>query len=88
MLSVVEEFVTKHKIEAHIAICFVALKVYKELYRILKQTNIKMGVDKVLNMAKTITTIQVQIPNSKEIISKTMIMERHKRIEKLFDKSF
>jgi hypothetical protein len=53
-----------------------------------KITNIKMGVDKVLNMAKTITTIQVQVPNSKEIISKTMIMERHKRIEKLFDNSF
>jgi hypothetical protein len=67
---------------------FRCIKVYKELYRILKQTNIKMGVDKVLNMAKTITTIQVQIPNSKEIISKTMIMERHKRIEKLFDDSF
>jgi transposase len=79
---------TRKRIEAHIAICFVALKVYKELYRILKLTNIKLGVDKVLNMAKTITTIQVQVPNSKEIISKTMIMERHKRIEKLFDDSF
>jgi hypothetical protein len=47
-----------------------------------------MEVDKVLNMAKTITTIQVQVPNSKEIISKTIIMEQHKRIEKLFDDSF
>ena len=79
---------THKRIEAHIAICFVALKVYKELDRILKTTNINMSVDKVLNMAKTITTIQVKLPLNNQSISKTMIMKWHKRIEKLFDENF
>ena len=45
---------------AHICICFVALKVYKELERMLKVSEIKMSVDKVLALAKTITTIQIK----------------------------
>ena len=48
---------TRKRIEAHICICFVALKVYKELERMLKVSEIKMSVDKVLALAKTITTI-------------------------------
>lgn len=39
-------------IEAHICICFVALKVYKELERMLKVSDIKMNIDKVLALAK------------------------------------
>lgn len=38
--------------EAHICICFVALKVYKELERMLKVSDIKMNIDKVLALAK------------------------------------
>ena len=79
---------TNKRIEAHICICFVALKVYKELERILKQTSINMSVDKVLNMARTITTIQIKMPLNNQILSKTMIMKRHKRIESLFDEHF
>jgi transposase len=79
---------TPKRIAAHICICFVALKVYKELERILKTTDINMSVDKVLNMAKTITTIQIKLPQNKTSISKTMIMKRHKRIERLFDEKF
>ena len=79
---------TKKRIEAHICICFVALKVYKELERILKQTCINLSVDKVLNMARTITTIQVKMPLSNQTLTKTMIMKRHKRIEILFDENF
>ena len=45
---------TRRRIEAHICICFVALKVYKELERLLKLSGMKMSVDKVLNMAKTV----------------------------------
>lgn len=40
---------TPRRIEAHTCICFVALKVYKEFERILKMTNIKISVDRVLN---------------------------------------
>lgn len=79
---------TRRRIEAHVCICFVALKVYKELERVLKATDIRMSVDKVLNMAKTITTISVYLPQNKCSITKTMIMKRHQRIEKLFDENF
>jgi len=43
---------TQKRIEAHVCICFVAYKVYKELERILKCTNTNLSVDKVLNIAK------------------------------------
>ena len=79
---------TRKRIEAHICICFVALKVYKELDRILKLNNINMSVDKVLRMAKTITTLQIRLPLNNEVISKVMIMKRHKAIERLFDEDF
>ena len=47
-----------------------------------------MSVDKVLNMAKSITTIRVYLPKNKIYVTKTMIMKRHQRIEQLFDENF
>ena len=80
---------TPKRIEAHICICFVAYKVYKELERILKLSNINLSVDKVLNIAKTITTIKVNLPLSGETITKTMLLTaKHKSIEPLFDENF
>ena len=79
---------TRKRIEAHICICFVALKVYKELDRILKLNGIKLSIDKVLRMAKTVTTIQVRLPLNGQLLSRTMVMKRHKPIEQLFDENF
>ena len=79
---------TRKRIEAHICICFVALKVYKELERMLKVSEIKMSVDKVLALAKTITTIQIRLPLNKEVYTQTMLMARHQKIAKLFDEEF
>jgi len=80
---------TRKRIEAHVCICFVAYKVYKELERILKIENIKLSVDKVLGIAKTITTIKVKLKESNEIITKTMILtSRQKLIEALFNSEF
>ena len=79
---------TRKRIEAHICICFVALKVYKELERMLKVSEIKMSVDKVLALAKTITTIQIKLPLNKEVYTQTMLMARHQKIAKLFDEEF
>lgn len=79
---------TRRRIEAHVCICFVALKVYKELERILKVAGISMSVDKVLALAATVTTIQIELPLNKEIMTKTMLMQRHLRIAKLFDENF
>ena len=79
---------TRKRNEAHICICFVALKVYKELERMLKVSEIKMSVDKVLALAKTITTIQIKLPLNKEVYTQTMLMIRHQKIAKLFDEDF
>ena len=65
---------TRKRIEAHICICFVALKVYKELERMLKVSEIKMSVDKVLALAKTITTIQINPNRSLEKASCQFLM--------------
>lgn len=80
---------TKNRIEAHVCICFVAYKVYKELERILKNNGIMMSVDKVLSIAKTITTIKVKLQESKETITKTMLLtDKQKSIAKLFKNDF
>lgn len=53
---------TGKRIEAHICICFIAYKVYKELERKIRNIGINMSVNKVLDIAKTITTIKVRLP--------------------------
>jgi len=80
---------TEKRIKAHICICFAAYKVYKELERILKISGIGLSVDKVLDIAKTITTIKVRLPISGNTLTQTMLLtDRHKTIERLFDKNF
>ena len=73
------------RIEAHVCICFVAYKMYKELERMLKMSGIDLSVDKVLGIAKTITTIKIKLPIQNKTKSKTLLLtEQHKKIEKLF----
>lgn len=79
---------TRRRIEAHVCICFVALKVYKELERLLKLSDINMSVDKVLALARTIVTIQMTLPQNKQTITRTMLMKRHQRIAPLFTGEF
>lgn len=80
---------TPKRIEAHVCICFVAYKVYKELERILKISRINMSVDKVLDIAKTITTIKINLPKSGNTMTKTMLLtHRHQSIAHLFDENF
>lgn len=79
---------TRKRIEAHVCICFVALKIYKELERLLKLSAINMNVDKVLALAQTIVTIQLTLPKNKTILSKTMLLKRHQRIAPLFSDEF
>ena len=77
---------TRRRIEAHVCICFVALKVYKELQRLLKLAGINMSVDKVLALAQTIVTIKMTL--HKQTISRTMLLKRHQRIAPLFSDDF
>jgi len=80
---------TKKRIEAHVCICFVAYKVYKELERILKIAKINLSVDKVLDIAKTITTIKIRLPETRQTLSRTMLLtDRHKSISCLFKDDF
>lgn len=56
---------TERRIEAHICICFVAYKLYKELERILRLLDIGLSVDKVIDIAKTISTVIVRLDDGK-----------------------
>lgn len=77
---------TEHRIEAHVCICFVAYKVYKELERIIKEKNIVLSVGKTLEAAKTITTIRVRMPESGKFYTKTLFLtDKHRAIKSLFD---
>jgi transposase len=80
---------TQKRIEAHVCICFVAYKVYKELERILKIRSINLSVDKVLNIAKTITTLKIKMPACGEILTKIMLITpKHKYICRLYEPDF
>ena len=49
----------------------------------------KLSVDKVLDIAKTITTLKIKLPVSNRTLTKTMILTpKQKSIEKLFDDKF
>ena len=54
----------------------------------LKISEIKMSVDKLLALAKIVNTIQVKLPLNKDVYTQIMLMARHQRIGKLFDEDF
>jgi len=77
---------TEKRIEAHICICFIAYKVYKELERIIKLAKINKSVDAVLKIAKTIATIRINMPNSGTVKQQTLFLTpAHHEIKPLFD---
>ena len=77
---------TERRIEAHVCLCFVAFKIYKELERIVSQLKLGMSVDTVIKIAKTITTIRLRLPLNETIITKTMMLTPEQRsLKPLFD---
>lgn len=77
---------TERRIEAHVCICFIAYKVYKELERVIKSNGIGLSVEKVLETAKTITTIRVKMPENRKVYTKTLFLtEKHQTIKPLFE---
>ena len=78
---------TEKRIEAHICICFMAYKVYKELQRIIAlHGGIKLSVDKVIDIAKTIPTIRIDMPYNGEVREETLFLtDKHRQIKPLFD---
>lgn len=77
---------TERRIEAHVCICFVALKVYKELERLLKASNCPYSIDNVLKIAETIVTLEIARPENGDTISRTLcITPEEKAIAYLID---
>lgn len=70
---------THRRIEAHICICFVAYKVYKELERILKLINFPLSVDKALGIAKTIPTVTIRLPHNRQKQTQTLFLTSEQR---------
>lgn len=76
---------TERRIEAHVCICFVAYKVYKELERVIREKGVSMSVDKVLDVAKTVITIRIKMPENREVYTRTLFLTKsQKLIEPLF----
>ena len=69
---------TERRIEAHICICFMTYKVYKELERILGILNINLSVDKVIDIARTISTVAIHTPEGKTE-SQVMLLTNEQR---------
>lgn len=75
---------TERRIEAHVCLCFVALKVYKEFERLLRMIEFEMSVDKVLDIAKTLSTITIALPNGETVVKTLFLTPEQKRIEPVF----
>lgn len=76
---------TEKRIEAHICICFVAYKVYKELERVTRELGMKMSVDKILEIAKTITTLKIRLPNGSFYTETLFTTSQQEAIKPLLD---
>ncbi|MCK5029757.1 MAG: IS1634 family transposase [Bacteroidales bacterium] len=75
----------QRRIEAHIAINFTSYKIYKELERQLKEKNADLSPEKAIEIAKTIYSIKINIPNTKESITRTLILnDEQKYLAELF----
>lgn len=76
----------ERRIEAHICLCFAAYKVYKELERQLDEKKATISAEKAINIAKTIYNVKVKIPETNQIIEKTIITnEEQKYLNSLFN---
>lgn len=60
----------------------------KELERLIAINKIKKSVDHVLDVAKTITTIKIRMPENSSFFTKTLFLtDKHSTIMSLFDLS-
>lgn len=74
------------RIEAHICISFAAYKIYKELERQLKEKQSPLSPEKAIDIAKTIYSITLTTPTTKEQVTKTLILnEEQKNLITLFN---
>ena len=74
---------TERRIEAHICVCFVAYKLYKELERLLRTLGIHLSVDKALYIAKTISTVTVALPDGTQHTRIMLMTEEQRQLQPL-----
>ncbi len=67
------------RIETHIIISFVAYKLYKELERQLKQLKAKISVEKAIEIAKTIYSIKIKLPEDDQYVTKNLFLTEHQK---------
>ena len=81
-------FITNTDLDAERVIAeYHGLWVVERAFRVSKN-KIGMSVDKVLEAAKTITTIRVRMPENKTYFTKTLFLtEKHLAVKPLFDLS-
>jgi hypothetical protein len=75
---------TEKRIESHVCICFVAYKLYKELERIVTMLGIGMSVDAVIDIAKSIPTIEISLPDGQSIRRTVFNTSQQEAIKPLF----
>jgi transposase len=74
------------RIKTHIIISFVAYKVYKELERQLKLRNSKLTPEKAIEIAKSIYSVKVRLPNSEQSVTKNLFLtEQQRYLAKIFN---
>lgn len=76
---------TEKRIEAHVCLCFVALKLYKEVERLLKILSWELGVDKTLDIAKTISTVTITLPSGETVTQTLYLTDDQRRIKPLLE---
>ena len=70
---------SEKRIEAHVCICFVALKVYKELERLLKASRCPYSADNVLRIAEIIVTLEIDLPENGKTLTRTIYTSQEER---------
>ena len=76
--------ITEKRIESHVCICFVAYKLYKELERIIHMMNLGLSVDTVIDIAKTIPTLVLELPDGQKITRTIFNTRDQQSIRSLF----
>jgi transposase len=77
------------RIEAHVCICFVVCKMYKELDKVLNLSGINLSADKALTIAKTITTLKIKLAlQNKSIYHTLLLTKQHNQLKLLFNEKY
>ena len=81
---------TERRIEVHICICFVTYKlyIYKELECLLRTLGIHLSVDKALDIAKTISTVTVALPDGTQDTRIMLMTEGQRQLQPLLPSNF